>query len=475
MEFETVIGLEIHAELLTKTKIFCGCKNAFGGEPNTRVCPVCAGLPGALPVLNKKVIEYALKTGIALNCKVNKRSYMDRKNYFYPDLPKAYQISQNDSPILSDGFLNIDIDQNHKKIGILRIHIEEDAGKLIHDVSTNTTVVDFNRSGVPLIEIVTKPDINSSKEAYAFLKKLKSILEYLEVSDCKMQEGSLRCDINISVRHMGEKDFGSRVEIKNINSFSEAVRAIEYEEKLQKDLLSSNQKVISQTKKWDDKRGISFSMRSKESSIDYRFFKDPDLVPIEITDQWIEGIKSTIPELPNEKKQRFIKSFLLAENIASVITSNRIMAEFFEECVNYGVSPKSVANWITGDILKFLKEKNISWSNIPFSPSDLAKLILMIENGTISASSAKKVLLYMFEGCCNPEKIAVEHGLIQISNEAQIRTIIEKVLKQNKCAVDDFYSGNKRSFSFLIGQAMKESGGRANPQLLNKLMEDALK
>jgi len=474
MKYETFIGLEIHAELSTKTKIYCGCKNDFGNEPNKRVCPVCAGFPGALPVLNKKVVEYAIKAGLSLNCTIANRSYFDRKNYFYPDLPKAYQISQNNFPLCTDGYLDIFFNNEEKRIGISRVHIEEDAGKLIHDIKSNTTIIDFNRCGVPLIEIVTKPDMHSPEEAIEFLETLKSTLIYTGISDCKMEEGSLRCDINISVRPIGTKQMGTRCEIKNLNSFSAVLRAIKYETARQTELLDSSQNVVQETRRWDDKNNKTVIMRSKENASDYLYFKEPDLVPIVVSPEWIKKIKATLPELPHERKKRLVREFSIPMYDANIITSSKDLADYFEECVKYDISPKEISNWLMGDVLRIINKKGIKHLKIPFPPSYLAKMISLINNGTISTSAAKKVLLYMFESTKDPEIAANELGLIQISDENTLSFLIKKVLDNNPESISDYKSGKTRAFSFLIGQAMKESNGQANPILLNELMKKAL-
>lgn len=466
MRYETVIGLEVHAELSTETKIFCGCKNAFGGDPNTRVCPVCTGMPGTLPTLNKRVVDLAIKAGLALNCSINKLSRHDRKNYFYPDLPKAYQISQNEIPLCVNGFVSV----GTKKVEITRIHIEEDAGKLIH--KSDVSIADYNRCGVPLIEIVTEPDMRSPEEAYSFLEILKSILEYTEVSDCKMQEGSLRCDINISVRPVGQKELNPRCEIKNVNSFSAALRAMKYEENRQIEVLNSGGMLTQQTRRWDDINGVSIVMRSKENAHDYRYFPEPDLASIKVSDEWIDKIRKTIPELPNTKRERFVNEYSLSEYEANILVSKKEFADFFEECVHLGVEPKASANWLMGDVTKILNETGCT--SIPFTPADLSKLINLINNDTISSTAAKKVLVQMFKNPDDPEKIIKESGLFQVSDEGEITDMVNEILINNPQSVADYKSGKDRAFGFLVGQVMKLSGGRANPQIINKILKEKL-
>ena len=469
MMYEAVIGLEIHAELKTNTKIYCGCKNSFGAEPNTQVCPVCMGLPGALPVLNKKVVDLAIKAGLALSCSISKTSNQDRKNYFYPDLPKGYQISQNDFPLCSKGYIEL----NNKKINIKRIHIEEDAGKLIHK-ENNTTVIDFNRCGVPLIEIVTEPDIRSADEAVEFLGCLKEILEYLDVSDCKMQEGSLRCDINISLRPAGSNILGTRCEIKNLNSLSAVKSAIDYEIERQKALLVSGENVVQETRRWDDTFKKTISMRSKENYCDYRYFPEPDLLPITVDDNQIESIRKTIERLPKERRNQYINDYNMSQYDAEILTSKKALADFFESCVTLGAKPKNVANWLMGDVSRILNEKGLTFEDVPFPPNHLVKLIDMIDNGTISNNTAKTVLAHMFSDLKDPEKIVLELGILQISDKAEIATIVKKVILANPKPLEDYKNGNKRAFGFLMGQAMKMSGGKANPEILNNVLYEFL-
>lgn len=472
MNYETVIGLEVHAELKTKTKIYCGCKNEFGGEPNTHICPVCTGMPGTLPVLNKAVVDFAIKAGLAMNCTITKYGKQDRKNYFYPDLPKAYQISQFDLPLCQNGYVDIMVDGKEKRIGITRIHIEEDAGKLIHDEYGNTTVVDYNRCGVPLIEIVSEPDLRSPEEAKIFLETLKSILEYTEVSDCKMQEGSLRCDVNLSLRPIGTEEFGTRCEMKNVNSFSAAFRAMQFEKKRQAEILDNGGIIEQETRRWDDVHGVSIVMRTKEDAHDYRYFPEPDLLPIEISDEWIDSIKETIPELPEARRARYVGEYGLPEYDSFILTSSKSMADYFDSCVALGKNPKTVSNWLMGDVLKLLNEKELS--EIPFEPKRLSALIELIEKATISNQAAKKVLAQMFEEDAEPMALVEKLGLSQVSDEGELMKIVEEVLSQNPQSVADFKAGKGKAVGYLMGQTMKASKGKANPQIISKLIAEAL-
>lgn len=472
MKYETVIGLEIHAELATDTKIYCSCKNEFGGEPNTHCCPVCVGMPGMLPVLNKKVVDYAIKAGLAMNCHITPYGRQDRKNYFYPDLPKAYQISQFDLPICQNGYVDILVDGKTKRIGITRIHIEEDAGKLVHNEYGSTSIVDYNRGGVPLIEIVSEPDLRSPEEARIFLETLKSILEYTEVSDCKMQEGSLRCDVNLSLRPFGQSEYGIRCEMKNVNSFRAAVRAMEYEQKRQARILDDDGQVDQETRRWDDVHGVSTVMRSKEDAHDYRYFPEPDLLPLVIDEEWIERIRKTIPELPEARRARYIKEYGLPEYDAFILTSSKDMADFFDSSVSEGATPKAVSNWLMGDILKLLNDKELE--KIPFKPSKLVKMIALIDSGKISISAGKRVLAAMFEGSGDPDEIVEKLGLAQVSDEGALLEMIKDVLAQNPQSVADYMAGKSKAMGFLVGQTMKISKGKANPQIINKLLMQEL-
>ncbi len=468
MNYRATIGLEIHVELKTNTKIYCGCKNSFGEKPNTQVCPVCMGLIGALPVLNKKVVDLAVMAGLMLNCTISSESNQDRKHYFYPDLPKAYQISQNETPLCHGGYIEI----NNKKIRIKRIHIEEDAGKLIH--TEHNSFIDFNRCGVPLIEIVTEPDICTSVDAVDFLEALKTTLEYAEISDCKMQEGSLRCDVNVSLSRDNSNTLGTRCEIKNLNSFTAVKGAIDYEISRQKEILNSGNKVQSETRRWDDAKKKTCLMRTKESHHDYRYFPEPDLLPIVVSDEQVEALRKALPELPASRKARFINDYSLPLYDANLITANRFMADFFEECVLLGANAKLISNWLMGDVLKILNEQGSTPDKIPFKPCNLVEMISMINNGTISNSTAKFVLSQMFKTNATPKKIVEDSGLFQISDENKISLFAEEILAKNPQSVEDFKKGNKKAFGFLVGQAMKLSNGSLNPKILNEVIRKKL-
>ena len=473
-DYEVVIGLEVHAELSTKTKIFCSCPTEFGGKPNTHCCPVCMAMPGALPVLNKKVVEYAIKAGLATNCDIARISKNDRKNYFYPDLPKSYQISQFDMPLCTKGYVEIETEKGPKRIGLVRIHIEEDAGKLNHDEFGRGSLVDLNRSGVPLIEIVSEPDMRSTKEVESYLKKLKSILEYIEVSDCKMQEGSLRADVNVSVRKKGDKEFGTRTEMKNMNSFRSITRAIEYEAMRQVEVIEQGGKIYQETLRWDEVSGKTFSMRDKENAQDYRYFPEPDLGIIKISDEMIENIKKTLPEMPESRKERYIKEFKLPEYDSNILTSSKYLSDLFEKATEKCHNPKAVSNWIMTDITRILNEKEQEPNDIPFKAEDLGKLVELIDKGTISSKIAKQVLEEMFENPKDPEDIIKEKGWIQISDEGAIKEVVTKILEANPASIADFKAGKDRALGFLVGQAMKETRGKANPQMLNKMFLEEL-
>ena len=473
-DYEVVIGLEVHAELSTKTKIFCSCPTEFGGEPNTHCCPVCMAMPGTLPVLNEKVVEYAVKAGLATNCEISRSSKNDRKNYFYPDLPKSYQISQFDKPLCERGHIDIEVEGIQKTIRLTRIHIEEDAGKLNHDPYGKGSLVDLNRAGVPLIEMVSEPDIRSAKEAEIYLRKLKSILEYIEVSDCKMQEGSLRADVNVSVRKKGTVQYGTRTEMKNMSSFRSIVRAIEYETERQIDLIESGEKIIQETLRWDDVSGKTFSMRDKEDAQDYRYFPDPDLVAIKLSEEYIQNIKNNLPELPESRKQRYIEVYGLSEKDSNAITSSKYLSDLFEAATKICKNAKSVNNWIISDISRILNEKEMEPDAIPFTAENLADMIKLIDNGTISSSIAKKVLEELFENPKDPQKIIEEKGWIQISDEGAIKEVVAKVLEENPQSIIDYRAGKDRALGFLVGQAMKQTKGKANPQMLNKMFLEEL-
>ena len=472
-DYEVVIGLEVHAELSTKTKIFCSCPTEFGGAPNTHTCPICMAMPGTLPVLNEKVVEYAVKAGLATNCEISRNSKNDRKNYFYPDLPKSYQISQFDKPLCEHGYIEIEDEEgNKKKIRLLRIHIEEDAGKLNHDDFSGESLVDLNRAGVPLIEMVSEPDLRSAYEVEQYLRKLKSILEYIEVSDCKMQEGSLRADVNVSVRKKGATEFGTRTEMKNMNSFRSITRAIEYEVDRQIDLIEDGGKVEQETLRWDDVSGKTFSMRDKEDAQDYRYFPDPDLVAIKLSDEYIENIKNNLPELPESRKQRYLEQYNLSEKDANIITGSKYLSNLFEGAIKVCNNPKAVNNWIISDISRILNETEMEPIEIPFDAEQLGKLITLIDKGTISSSIAKKVLEELFENPKDPEEIVKEKGWIQISDEGAIKEVVLKVLENNPQSVADYKAGKEKALGFLVGQAMKETKGKANPQMLNKMFKE---
>ncbi len=467
-DYEVVIGLEVHAELSTKTKIFCSCPTEFGAAPNTHVCPVCMAMPGTLPVLNEKVVEYAVKAGLATNCEISRDSKNDRKNYYYPDLPKSYQISQFDKPLCEHGYIEIETSEGKKKIRLLRIHIEEDAGKLNHDDFGGGSLVDLNRAGVPLIEMVSEPDLRSAEEVEAYLRKLKSILEYIEVSDCKMQEGSLRADVNVSVHKPGTP-FGTRTEMKNMNSFRSITRAIEYEIDRQIDVLEDGGKVEQETLRWDDVSGKTFSMRDKEDAQDYRYFPDPDLVAIKLSEEYIENIKKTLPELPETRKERYLKEYELSEKDANIITASKYLSDLFESAIKVCNNPKSVNNWIISDISRILNETETEPIAIPFDGNQLGKLVILIDKGTISSSIGKKVLTELFENPRDPEEIIKEKGWIQISDEGAIKEVVSKILEANPQSIADYKAGKDRALGFLVGQAMKETKGKANPKMLNKM------
>lgn len=475
-DYEIVMGLEVHAELSTKTKIFCSCPTEFGGEPNTHTCPICMAMPGTLPVLNEKVVEYAVKAGLATNCEISRNSKNDRKNYFYPDLPKSYQISQFDMPLCEHGYVEIEKENGEKKkIRLTRIHIEEDAGKLNHNEFSGGSLVDLNRAGVPLIEIVSEPDLRTTQEVEKYLKKLKSILEYIEVSDCKMQEGSFRADVNVSVRKKGAEEFGTRTEMKNMNSFRSIVRAIEYEAQRQIEVLETGGKIEQETLRWDDVSGRTFSMRDKEDAQDYRYFPDPDLVAIRLSDEYIENIKNNLPELPESRKARYINEYGLTEKDSNLLTASKYLSNLFEGAEKICKNAKSVANWLLSDVSRILNEKEMEPSEIPFTDIQLAKMIELIDKGIISSAIAKKVLTELFEEPKNPEDIIKENGWIQISDEGAIKEVVLKILENNPQSIIDYKAGKDRALGFLVGQAMKETKGKANPQMLNKMFIDELK
>jgi aspartyl-tRNA(Asn)/glutamyl-tRNA(Gln) amidotransferase subunit B len=474
MEYEIVVGLEVHAELSTKSKIYCSCTTEFGGEPNTHCCPICIGMPGTMPVLNKKVVEYAVRAGLATNCKISNYSKKDRKNYFYPDLPKAYQNSQYFYPICKGGHIDIEINGKTKQIGITRIHIEEDAGKLIHDEWGASTLIDYNRGGVPLIEIVSEPDIRSAKEAKVFLENLKAILQFTDVSDCKMQEGSLRADVNISVRPKGRLEFGVRTEMKNLNSFKAVTRAIESEARRQIEELESGGTIIQETRRWDDDKGVSYSMRSKEEAHDYRYFPEPDLPPVIISEEWIEDVRQSLPELPEARRKRYETDYGLPEYDASLLTTSKKLADFFEEAAIISNNAKAVSNWIMGDVLRRMKEEDDETEEIPIPAQYLADLINLVDRGVISNTIAKKVFDKMYDTKKDPKLIVEEEGLKVVSDEDALLAVVNKVLENNQQSVADYKSGKKKAFGFLVGQAMRETRGKADPQIINKLLKKKL-
>ena len=474
-DYEVVMGLEVHAELATKTKIFCSCPTKFGAEPNTQVCPICMAMPGTLPKLNEKVVEYAVRAGLATNCTISRDSKNDRKNYFYPDTPRAYQISQFDKPLCEHGYIEIETSQGKKKIGITRIHIEDDAGKLNHDDLGGGALIDLNRAGVPLIEIVSEPDFRSIEEVDAYLRKLKSILEYVEVSDCKMEEGSFRADINTSIRPIGTEKLGTRTEMKNMNSFRSITRALEYEIGRQVEVIDNGGVVDQETLRWDEVSGKTFSMRDKENAQDYRYFPEPDLVAIKLSEEYIENIRKTLPEMPESRKERYLRDYKLSEKDAGIITASKYLSDLFEKaseiCGNY----KAVNNWIISDISRILNETEMDPIQIPFDAKQLAKLVELIDKGTISSSIGKKVLVELFENPRDPEDIIKEKGWIQISDEGAIKEVVLKIIEANSQSVADYKAGKDRALGFLVGQAMKETKGKANPQMLNKMFAEELK
>ena len=474
-EYETVIGLEVHVELATKTKIFCGCSTAFGGAPNSHTCPVCTGMPGSLPVLNKQVVEYAMAVGLATNCDITKDCKFDRKNYFYPDNPQNYQISQLYLPICRNGKVEIETEDGNKKfIGIHEIHMEEDAGKLVHDEWEDCSIVDFNRSGVPLIEIVSEPDMRSAEEVIAYLDKLRLIIQYLGVSDCKLQEGSMRADVNLSVREAGRTTFGTRTEMKNLNSFKAIARAIENEKNRQIDLIEAGEKVIQETRRWDDTKEYSYAMRSKEDAQDYRYFPDPDLVPVHISDEWIERVKAAQPELRTEKLARYQSEFELPAYDAEILTGTKKLADIFEATTEICGKPKKVSNWLMGETMRLLKEKNMEPEDIRFSPVHLADLIGLVDEGTINSSVAKEVFEIIFDEDIDPKQYVEEKGLKTVNDAGALRETIEKIVNDNPKSVEDFHNGKEKAMGFLVGQTMKAMKGKANPAMVNEILRELL-
>ena len=473
-QYETVIGLEVHVELATKTKIFCACSTAFGGAPNTHTCPVCTGMPGSLPVLNKQVVEYALAVGLATNCQIHQYCKFDRKNYFYPDNPQNYQISQLYLPICHDGGVEIETAGGKKIIGIHEIHMEEDAGKLVHDEWEDCSLVDYNRSGVPLIEIVSEPDMRSAAEARAYMENLKAILEYTDVCDCKMQEGSLRCDANISIMPEGAKEFGTRAEIKNLNSFRALERAINYEVERQKEVLEDGGHVVQETRTWDEANGVTLSMRSKEEAHDYRYFPEPDLVPVQLDDAWIERIRETLPELPAQRQARLMSEHGLPEYDASQIVSTKAMAEYFDEAVKTAKDSKAVSNWLLGDVSAYMNNEGITIADFKVTPAHLAELVNLIKDGVLSSKLAKKVFAEMLKEDEAPKALVKKLGLEQVSDEGAILKLVEETIAENPQSVADYKAGKDKAIGFLVGQIMKKSRGKANPGMVTKMLKEKM-
>ena len=470
MIWETVIGLETHVELATKSKIFCSCSTQFGAEPNTHCCPVCMGMPGTLPVLNETVLEYAVKAGLALNCSITKHTQFDRKNYFYPDLPKAYQVSQLYSPLCRNGWVHI----GDKTIRIHEIHMEEDAGKLIHDSERGLSHADYNRCGVPLIEIVTEPDFRNAEEVLSYLEHLKLTLQYLGVSDCKMQEGSLRCDVNLSVRPVGHETLGTRTEMKNLGSFKAIAKAIEYESNRQITLIESGGTVIQETRRWDEEQNISISMRTKEDARDYRYFPEPDIPPITLSDEYLERLRNEQPELAHQKRERYINNWNLPEYDAQMLTGDKALAAFIEDCVALGADPKQVSNWILGECLRRLSSDGLEPKDIPISPATLVRLITLVKEGKLNRNTAVRVFDVLFADDGDVDTYVAEHGLEQVSDAELVRTVVENVLSANPQSVNDYKAGKEKAFGFLVGQTMRELKGQASPQVVNETLRTLL-
>ena len=474
MEFEAVIGLEVHAQLKTKTKIFCSCSTAFGAPPNTHTCPVCLGMPGVLPVLNKKVVEYTLRMAIATGCKIESESRFARKNYFYPDLPKGYQISQYELPIARHGHVTVEVNGDHHRIGITRIHMEEDAGKLNHDTGRPVSMVDFNRTGVPLIEIVSEPDIRSPEAAGAYLRQLRSIVRYLDICDGNLEEGSFRCDANVSIRPKGSDTFGTRTEIKNLNSFKHVEKALQYEINRQKETLADGGEIVQETRLWDPGKNRTDSMRGKEEAHDYRYFPDPDLLPLVIDEDWIETVRRTLPELPAEKKKRFVAEYGLPSYDAEILTSDRDLAEYFENCLDGFNQPKPVSNWIMGPLLGLLNAAGKYIDQSPISAADLARLLKLIDDGAISGKIAKTVFDEMARSGKPPRQIVAEKGLVQITDTNAIDDVVAKVISSNPKEVEAYKNGKTKLLGFFVGQVMKETRGKANPKIVNEILRKKL-
>ncbi len=473
-EYETVIGLEVHVELATKTKIFCGCSTAFGGAPNSHTCPVCTGMPGSLPVLNKQVVEYAVAVGLATNCKITQYCKFDRKNYFYPDNPQNYQISQLYLPICRDGKVEITTDEGTKFVGIHEIHMEEDAGKLVHDDWDDCSYVDYNRSGVPLIEIVSEPDMRSAKEVIAYLEKLRTTIQYLGASDCKLNEGSMRADVNISVREVGAKEFGTRTEMKNLNSFKAIARAIENERARQIDIIEEGGQVVQETRRWDDNKEYSYAMRSKEDAQDYRYFPEPDLVPVSISDEWIESIRSNQPEFKDEKKKRYMDEFGLPEYDADIITGSKKMADMFEEATAICGKPKKVSNWLMGETMRLLKDRDIEFEDVKFDAVNFSKLVNLADEGKVNNQVAKEVFEKVFDENIDPEEYVKANGLESNSDAGELKEVIQKIVDANPQSVEDYHNGKTKAIGFLVGQTMKEMKGKANPAMINQILTEIL-
>lgn len=474
MTWETVIGLETHVELATKTKIFCGCTTAFGGAPNTHCCPVCTGMPGTLPVLNRAVLDFAVKAGLALGCSITKYSKFDRKNYFYPDLPKAYQISQLYLPICHDGAVPIQTAAGDKTVRIHEIHMEEDAGKLVHDPWIDQTRADYNRCGVPLIEIVTEPDFRTADEVIAYLEKLKETLQYLGVSDCKMQEGSLRCDVNLSVRPLGSAELGTRTEMKNLNSFKAIARAIDYEAKRQIELIEEGRRVVQETRRWDENKDATYAMRSKENAQDYRYFPEPDIPPIELTDEYLDGVRAAQPELAEEKRARYQAQYGLPEYDCKMLTSDKTLADFFEAAVALGTAPKQAANWIMGEVLGALGERGMEPRDMKLTAPTLARLIALVAEGRLNRNTAVKVFAAVFDDDGDVDAYVAAHGLEQVRDTGLVSEAVERVLAANPQSVADFKGGREKAFGFLVGQTMRELRGKADPKLVNAALRRRL-
>ncbi len=476
MEFEAVIGLEVHCQLRTKSKIFCSCSADFGAPPNTHTCPVCLGMPGVLPVLNKRVVEFALRLALATNCTINRRNIFARKHYFYPDLPKGYQISQFEAPIAEHGWIEIETEKlGKRRIGITRIHMEEDAGKLIHDDARPVSYVDLNRTGTPLLEIVSEPDIRTPEEAGEYLKRLRELVRYLGISDGNMEEGSLRCDANISLRPKGETKLGTKAELKNMNSFRHVQRALEYEIRRQTGLLLDGKEVVQETRLWDEARGVTLPMRGKEEAHDYRYFPDPDLVPVEIDEEWIDNVRAGLPELPHEKRTRFVEEYGLGIDDAKVITSSRELADYFEECVKGFNQPKKVANWIMVELMKFLNQDGIEIQDCKVRPNHLSELLSLVDSGAISGKMAKDILEKVYKTGTSPKEIVETEGLSQVSDEDTLRTLCNEVLTENPKEVEKYKAGKTKVLGFLVGQVMRKTKGKANPKKVNELLVELLK